>query len=295
MYASTKCVMIGLLDLIALCRLKVFQRRKLTMKVAVQMQSMWSNINTGRIGGWQRWQSVAPGQHSIGCSGVIQYKTSRKDCRSPAESPSTSERTNQEWLADLRGTRQEEALAELRHILLKGLRYTLASYSNVNEDDLEDFVQDASLRILAALDTFRGESRFTTWAQKIAVRVALTELRRKRWKDVSLDELTASDIGAELVPSFLADPSAGPERQVMQRVLLEQLERIIAEELTEKQRRALVAVYIHGMPLGETARRMGTNRNALYKLLHDARQRLKERMLSRGISAQGMLALFGGE
>ena len=54
------------------------------------------------------------------------------------------------------------------------LGYALSSQSNTRQADLEDFVQDALLKILAALDTFRGESLFTTWAQNIAVRVGLT-------------------------------------------------------------------------------------------------------------------------
>jgi RNA polymerase sigma-70 factor (ECF subfamily) len=193
------------------------------------------------------------------------------------------------------GPKREEALADLRHILLKGLGFAMASYDNVREDDLEDFVQTALLRILDKLDTFRGESRFTTWAQKIAVRVGLSELRRKRWQDVSLDELTVGAMGTEIVPRFMADPTAGPEKQAMQVALLEQLERVIAEEMSDKQRRALVAVYFHGIPLEETAGQMGTNRNALYKLLHDARKRLKERLLQHGISAQEMLAVFEAE
>ncbi|NOH03849.1 MAG: hypothetical protein HND47_18735 [Chloroflexi bacterium] len=35
------------------------------------------------------------------------------------------------------------------------------------------------------MDTFEGRSLFTTWVHKIAIRIALTELRRKRWRDAS--------------------------------------------------------------------------------------------------------------
>jgi len=218
------------------------------------------------------------------------------------------ERTNQEWLTALRGPGRDEALADLRALLVRGLRYALASWSVVDEAILEDFAQDALLKILAGLDSFRGESRFTTWAQKIAVHVALTELRRHRWRDVSLDEMTGSldaepstalrrgpstGSGHRFIPDTLADPSAGPEQQAIQRMLLNTLRRIISTELTDRQRQALVAAYIHGMPLEEVARRMGTNRNALYKLLHDARQRLKKRMMAEGLSPQDMLAAFG--
>jgi RNA polymerase sigma-70 factor (ECF subfamily) len=213
------------------------------------------------------------------------------------------ERTNQEWLAALRGPGRDEALADLRAFLVRGLRWAdvhgLANQASVTETDLEDFAQEALLKILAGLDSFRGESRFTTWAQKIAVRVALTELRRHRWRDVSLDEMTgfadadpSTGSGHRFVPDTLADPSAGPEQQAIQRMLLSTLGRIIATELTDRQRQALVAARIHGMPLEEVARRMGTNRNALYKLLHDARQRLKKRMMAEGLSPQDVLAAF---
>ena len=211
-------------------------------------------------------------------------------------------RDNEGWIADLSqpGPQRDQALADLRALLVRGLGYALAGYPSVDDSTLEDFAQDALLKILDGLDSFRWESRFTTWAQKIAVRVALTELRRHRWRDVSLDEMTRSPdadpsmgSGHRFIPEILAEPSAGPEQQAIQRMLLSTLRRIIATELTDKQRQALVAVRIHGMPLEEVAREMGTNRNALYKLLHDARQRLKKRMMAEGLSPQDVLAAFG--
>jgi RNA polymerase sigma-70 factor (ECF subfamily) len=68
------------------------------------------------------------------------------------------------------------------------------------------------------------------------------------------------------------------------------LQRMLMEELTDRQRQAMMAVMIDGMPLEEVARRLGTNRNALYKLLHDARQRLQKRLAAQGLSVQDMLA-----
>ncbi|MGD9147417.1 MAG: sigma-70 family RNA polymerase sigma factor, partial [Anaerolineae bacterium] len=199
------------------------------------------------------------------------------------------ERTNQEWLAALRGAGRDEALADLRAFLVRGLGYALSNRSDVDDQILEDFAQDALLKILKALDSFRGESRFTTWAQKIAVNVAFTELRRRRWQDTSLDQLTEGQ-SLDFVPDMLIDRSAGPDQQAVQRIFLETLQRLIATELTDKQRQALVAVRVHGMPLEEVARRMGTNRNAMYKLLHDARQRLKKKMEEEGLSAEDVLA-----
>lgn len=205
------------------------------------------------------------------------------------------ERTNQEWLAELRGLEQEEALADLRALLVKGLRYAMADRPAVTEADLEDFVQEALLKVLAGLDTFRGESRFTTWTQKIAVRVAFTELRRRRWKDVSIEDLIAEDREGDWTQSILASAAPSPEQRVTQQMLMEMVQRLIAEELTERQRQAMTAAVIGGMPLEEVARRMGTNRNALYKLLHDARRRLQTRMMAIGLSPQDVLAAFASQ
>lgn len=202
-----------------------------------------------------------------------------------------SERSNQEWIAALRGAGQEKALADLRGLLVRGLRYALADRYGVTEADLEDFVQEALLKVLNGLDSFRGESRFTTWAHKIAIRVALTELRRRRWKDISLQDLIGQHDEGGLTPAVLADAGPSPEQQVTQGMLLAMVQRLIAEELTDRQRKAMMAV-MAGMPLEEVARRLGSNRNALYKLLHDARQRLQGRLKDLGLSFQEILAAF---
>ena len=203
------------------------------------------------------------------------------------------ERTNQEWLAELRGPERGDALDDLRALLVRGLRYGLADRSNVTEADLEDFAQDALLKILAGLDSFRGESRFTTWATKIAIHVAFSELRRRRWRDVSLQDLIAQyEDEGDFTPTVLTDLAPTPERQTTQQMMLEMVQRIIMEELTDRQRTAMTAAMMGGMPLEEVARRMGSNRNALYKLLHDARRRLKKRVMALGMSPQDVLAAF---
>ena len=201
-------------------------------------------------------------------------------------------RSNEEWLSDLRGPDQDQALADLRVILRRGLGYALSSRSSVDDQAIEDFCQDALLKILDNLDTFRGESLFTTWAQKIAVHTAYTELRRRRWRDVSLDGIIETDDGGEFIPRTFADPTAGPEQRATQTLLLNTLRRVITYELTDKQRQAMTAIVLRGMPLAEVAERMDSNPNALYKLLHDARKRLKERILEEGLSPDDVLAAF---
>jgi len=202
-----------------------------------------------------------------------------------------AERSNQEWLDDLQGAYQDAAVVDLRALLLRGLRYGMASYG-VTEADLEDFAQDAVLKVLDNLTTFRGEARFTTWAQKVAARVALSELRRRRWRDVSLQDLLAEHENSDFTPAVLTDPQPDPGKIAMQRMMMDKIQRMIAEELTDKQRQAMAAVMQGGMPLQEAAVRMGTNRNALYKLLHDARQRLQQRLLREGLTPDDVLALF---
>lgn len=208
-----------------------------------------------------------------------------------------AERSNQEWLADLRqaGPDQEAALADLSRRIRGSLPFALSKYLQPSDpafDSLADeTVQETLLKVLDKLDSFEGRSQFTTWVYKIAVHQALSELRRKRWENVSLEELverTESDSGLGLT----TDPGASPEEHTEQSDLLQQVQTIIAQELTEKQRQALTSMQIQGMPASEVARRMGMKRNALYKLLHDARKRLKQRLAEEGLSAEDVLASF---
>src|SRR5829696_2696442 len=195
------------------------------------------------------------------------------------------ERTNEEWLAELRGPDPaDEALSDLYDLLVRGLRAALGGRADAN---VEDFAQEALLRITTNLDSFRGESRFTTWAKKIAMNVALTELKRRRWRDVSLQDLLDQRTKAA---RELADPGLTPEQETLQNTALARLGDIIDTELTERQREAIVAVILEGMPVSEVAKRMGTNQNALYKLLHDARKRLKSRLEAAGLPPQEVLA-----
>lgn len=203
-------------------------------------------------------------------------------------------RTNEEWLQQLSGEPDAEAIEALRELLIRGLRYTLSSRVDSNLDALvEDFTQEALLKILDKIDTFRGESQFTTWAQKIAVRVALTELRRKRWRDTSLDELTTSRDGESFFePIILSDTAPSPENRTTRDGMLSLIRHLISNELTDRQRKAMTMVMLDGVPMEVAAETLGTNRNALYKLIHDARVRLKKRLGVEGLSPQDVLDVF---
>ena len=208
------------------------------------------------------------------------------------------DRTNEEWIADLKseGDQKEAALADLRAVIASGLPYALSKYLSPDNPQFqslaEEVTQDTLLRVLDHLDTFEGRSRFTTWVHKIAVRIALTELRRRRWRDFSLDSLIEENEEGVSFPSLMIDPSPNPDTLTQQNDMMMRVGRLINEELTEKQRQAMVATAIEGVPLEEVARRMDMNRNALYKLLHDARLRLKKRLANEGLTVDDVWAAF---
>lgn len=212
------------------------------------------------------------------------------------------DRSNEQWLADLRGSSdvQADALTDLRQRLQRGIYYYLSrersdlvslSSQEVNQM-AEDLAQDATLRVLENLESFRGDSRFTTWATKIAVRVAISDLRRARYKDFSLEDITAD---GELMPDVKGvggSTPVVPESQTEREDVLLKVDHALREALTERQRQALIAVAVQDIPMDIVAERMGTNRNALYKLVHDARRKLRTYLEQQGLSTSYMINLF---
>lgn len=96
----------------------------------------------------------------------------------------------------------------------------------------------------------------------------------------------------DFTPLVLSDPSPDPEKRTSQTQMLEMVDEMLKTDLTERQRTALMAIMHGGMPLEEVARRMDTNRNALYKLLHDARKQMRSRLVEKGLSPQDVLEVF---
>lgn len=209
-------------------------------------------------------------------------------------------RNNETWIRDLSvpGSPREQALADLRTTLVRSLPRGLARWlgpGNPGFDSLlEDTVQETLLRVIAGLDQFEGRSQFTTWAYKIAVRLALNQLRKREWRSVSLDQLE-QPIDEGKRPREFAFQEASPESQAELSDTMERVQQIMMEELTERQRTALMAVIVHGMPMEEVARRLETNRNALYKLLHDGRVRLKKRLEDEGLAPGDMVEMLAAK
>jgi RNA polymerase sigma-70 factor (ECF subfamily) len=209
-----------------------------------------------------------------------------------APSSTTSLSRKPSWLAHLSGTGpdQSAALSDLRDALFRGLRRALSHRVRVDDEFLEDVVQDALVRIRERLPQFEGRSRFLTWAMSIAILVAMSELRRRRWKDVSLDEVVAS---GGLTPGRAIVDEPSPDAQPDREAILAAMQELIRNGLTTKQREALLAE-LRGMPQDEIARHLGSNRNAIFKLTHDARKRLKRGLEAAGFTAEDIGTAFAG-
>lgn len=209
-----------------------------------------------------------------------------------------STRSNETWIKDLKtkGEVRDAALADLRALLLRtlpnGLSRWLSPKNPQFESFVEDTIQETLMRTLKGLGTFEGRSQFTTWVYKIAVRVALNELRRRKWRDVSLDGLEDETENNSARQFTSSDPK--PESAVERADTMQYVQKILAEELTVRQRAAMMAI-MQDVPMEEVARRMNTNRNALYKMMHDARLRLKQRLEREGLSPKDLLEMFSQE
>ena len=193
--------------------------------------------------------------------------------------PVAEKRTNEEWLAQLRAG-DADALEALRGRLEAGLRSSLSGRAGANE--VEDLAQDGLLKILDRLDSFRGDSRFLTWAMSVALRQAFTTLRKAHWKDKSLD-------GLELPPRE-APSGEEPLAQAEREDLVTALRRAIDTHLTDRQR-TLILAELAGMPSARIVEELGTNPNALYKLYHDARKKLRQALIERGFSEEDVRSL----
>jgi RNA polymerase sigma-70 factor (ECF subfamily) len=210
-----------------------------------------------------------------------------------------TQRTNVEWLTALRDG-DDAALADLRTYVLRAALFTLQRarhhVGHLGAGALgqlaEDCAQESLTAILQRLGTFRGDSQFTTWAYTFAVNTALLAARRERWASVSLDRILD---GSE-TPSAATgghDATLDPERRALQAEAVAAIRDGIEHHLTVKQQQLLRAIVFEQVPLDEVVRHWGSNRNALYKLLHDARRKLKSHLHARGFDVDEILDLFG--
>jgi RNA polymerase sigma-70 factor, ECF subfamily len=190
------------------------------------------------------------------------------------------------WLADLRaaGPAHDAAVGRLHALLLRAARFEVArrrrALPHLRGSDHDDIAleaaDDALVAVLARLDTYRGLSRFTTWAYKFALLEAAVKLRRRAWQG---REIPLAPESWELFGG-----GSSPQQGVEQSELLDAVREGIATALTPHQRDVLVALAINGVPIDVLAERLGSTRGALYKTLHDARKKLREEIEGRGLS-----------
>ena len=190
------------------------------------------------------------------------------------------------WVAALQAPdRRDEAVARLHELLLRGARFEVnrrrGMLPHLRGDDFDDLAMqsadDALVAVLSKLDTYRGDSRFTTWAYKFALLEAAVKLRRRAWQGRELP------LEPEAWPLFeTGGPS--PETRAERSELFAELQRAIAGLLTRHQREVLVATTLNGVPIDVLAERLNTTRGALYKTLHDARQKLRAHLTAQGLS-----------
>jgi RNA polymerase sigma-70 factor (ECF subfamily) len=190
------------------------------------------------------------------------------------------------WVEELRagGTRERAAISDLHRLLLKAASFEVgrraAELPHLRGGDLEDLAEqaadDALMAVLRKLDDFRGESRFTTWAYKFALLEAAVKVRRQAWqgREIPLEEEAWSQLAGTSSAARTAEDAE----------LLAALREEIEGSLTGRQREVLVAVALNGVPIDVLAERLGSNRGALYKNLHDARRKLRGALAERGLA-----------
>jgi RNA polymerase sigma-70 factor (ECF subfamily) len=205
----------------------------------------------------------------------------------PVPAPASFDAESRNWLRSLRadGATRDEAIARLHALLVRAARFEVArrrpTLPHLRGEELDDIAteaaDDALMSVLRRLDDFRGASRFTTWVYKFALLEAAVKLRKRAWqgREVPLEP-----------ESWGRFASAGlaVEAEAEQSELLSTLQRAIGEALTAHQRRVLVALAVNGVPIDVLAERLGTNRGALYKTLHDARRKLRRHLEERGLA-----------
>lgn len=231
---------------------------------------------------------------TMGSSGLLYARRRVNHSRGQGTAPVPA---SQDWLAALRGPApaQARAWSELHALLLRGARFELgrrrSSLAHVPYGELDDLAMqaadDAMVAILAKLDTFRGESRFTTWAYKFVLLEAGVKARRRAWQG---REVTLEDDAW----SLFADGGPSAHEVLEDSETLRAIRDAIQTSLTKHQRLVFVSLALNEVPIDVLAERLGATRGALYKALHDARRKLRAALAEQAPEAKSA-TLRGGE
>jgi RNA polymerase sigma-70 factor (ECF subfamily) len=189
----------------------------------------------------------------------------------------------EDWVEalSLPGQRQDHAMSSLHEMLLRACRHQVrrmrSGLAGVGNEHLEEIANQAAdeamMAVLGKLSTFEGRSRFTTWAYKFAILQCATEVRRYAWRHREVELHDAAQV---------LDPGPSPAGHAEAADLASAVRLAIDEALTPHQRRITIALLIDDVPIDVLAERLGSNRNALYKTVHDARTRLRAHLIASG-------------
>jgi RNA polymerase sigma-70 factor, ECF subfamily len=188
-----------------------------------------------------------------------------------------------QWLNSLTGGERDAAIQRLHELLVRTARREVRrrrADDRVTGPELDDLAlqaaADALVSVLAKLEQFRGESRFTTWAYKFVMFEVSAKLARHFWRHP--DAPSGPVDWGRIVDRF----SLQPEEHSLGRDLVDALAGAVNSALTERQRRVFVAIVIQGTPLDVLADQMDGTRNAIYKTLFNARRRLRAALVAAG-------------
>lgn len=198
-----------------------------------------------------------------------------------------------DWVERLNSTdssMREDASIELRAALIRNLRVQFLK-RGLSQDCVEDVVQESVFRILDRLHTFRGDSRFMSWATAVGVRTGMELVRKQYWKTQTLGDLVKGDDLDLAGPWESAE--LDPKDNSLRAEVLTVLADVMQTALSERQRSVLLAE-MKGKPSSEIAEEMGSNRGAVYKMAHDARKKIKAELENRGFDADAIQQALGG-
>jgi RNA polymerase sigma-70 factor, ECF subfamily len=197
-----------------------------------------------------------------------------------------SDEASRRWVEQLRRghPRHEQAVARLHGVLQRAALHELhrrrgqpAALSGPEFDDVaQQCADDAMVNILARLGDFRGLSRFTTWAYKFVIFEVSSKFARHAWRH---HPPAAADLAWEEVPDALA-PRPGEQAERQEQLIV--LAKAIEADLTPRQREVFVAIALNDVPIDVLALQLGSNRNAVYKNLFDARRKLRASLAAAG-------------
>jgi RNA polymerase sigma-70 factor (ECF subfamily) len=198
-----------------------------------------------------------------------------------------------DWIRALSGTgpAREAGLARLHELLVRvaaGELHRREVSSGITGPELDDLAHqaaaDAMIAIIAKLDSFRGESRFTTWAYRFAVLEVSAKLGRHYWRRHPAASLDAGDW--DRLPDRLG---TDPGEHAAHAAMITAIRHAVDHELTDRQRRLFIAVVLNGIPLDAVVDKTGMTRNAVYKAIFDARRKIRAFLIANGYLEEGKL------